>query len=499
MEEKKVKLNVDVEQSVAGLKELKKQLKNTAAGTAEFKELYGAIDDLEDKIKSAKNTSSDWIDSMENSGGVLGMVGGAINKVKVATQTFGGALKATGIGIIVMLLGGLVAAFHENDNAMKKIQPILNAFSKIFQGVFKAVEPLVDILINMALNALPMVMNAVGEVYSYVSALAESFGAIGRAIYKLVTGDFKGAWAEAKSSVTDFSKHHDEAKAKYISGTKEMTEADKEAAAKAKEAREKAEAEAEKLAAKKKAREEKEAAEKAKRLKEAIELEKAIREGEIEDRKKLFEDFDKINADKVAADTARETDAFAVTKANYENDKTALADAENAKIELRNKGLDNLTAGIEVLKSIAGKNKVIQKGLLMAEAAVNIARIIGNTMAGNAKTVATMGGPASIPFVAMNNIGMGIGIASTIAATAKGLAALGGGGAPTAGAVPGATPGGGGGAPQFNVIGSNATNQLAQTIGNRDNMPVKAYVVAADVTGQQDLDRKIKQTATMGG
>mgnify|MGYP000877742828 CR=1 FL=1 len=95
---------VEVEQSIAGLKQLKRELKNTAVGSAEFKKLYNDIDDLEDKLKSAKNTSSDWVDSLEQAGGPLGMVGASINKAKVATQSFGGALKATGIGLIVSFL-----------------------------------------------------------------------------------------------------------------------------------------------------------------------------------------------------------------------------------------------------------------------------------------------------------------------------------------------------------------------------------------------------------
>ena len=96
---------VEVEQSLAGLRALKKELKNTAVGTEEFKKLYNQIDDLEDKLKSAKNTSADMIDTLANAGGPIGLLGQGINSVKVATQSFGGALKATGIGLIVSLLG----------------------------------------------------------------------------------------------------------------------------------------------------------------------------------------------------------------------------------------------------------------------------------------------------------------------------------------------------------------------------------------------------------
>jgi hypothetical protein len=99
----------------------------------------------------------------------------------------------------------------------------------------------------------------------------------------------------------------------------------------------------------------------------------------------------------------------------------------------------------------------------------------------------------------MNNVSAGIGIASTIAATAKGLSAMGGGG--SAGGTSVGGDGGGGGAPaapSFNVVGASSTNQLAQTIGSQQQQPIKAYVVANDVTTQQGLDRNIVQSASIG-
>jgi len=121
--------------SIAELKALKRELKNASVGSDEFKKIFGQIDDLEDKIKSAKNASSDWVDTLENAGGPLGMVGAAINKAKVATQSFGAAFKAAGIGLVVSLVAGLAAAFSQNEGTMKKLQPLLIGFQKIFNGI----------------------------------------------------------------------------------------------------------------------------------------------------------------------------------------------------------------------------------------------------------------------------------------------------------------------------------------------------------------------------
>lgn len=72
---------------------------------------------------------------------------------------------------------------------------------------------------------------------------------------------------------------------------------------------------------------------------------------------------------------------------------------------------------------------------------------------------------------------------------------------------PSASGGGGGGespagmsvaAPQFNVVGTSGINQIAQTINAREAQPVKAYVVASEVTSQQSLDRNKVSSASLG-
>jgi hypothetical protein len=169
----------------------------------------------------------------------------------------------------------------------------------------------------------------------------------------------------------------------------------------------------------------------------------------------------------------------------------------DAKLAIQNAQLDNVSAGINLLKDLGIKNKAIQKGLLIAENAAGIAKIIINTMAGNAKAVAASPLTGGMPFVAVNSIGAGIGIASSIAATAKGLAALGGGGSTGAGSMPSggsmSTP------PQFNIVGQSGTNQLAQTIAGQQNRPIEAFVVSSAVTTSQALDRNRVKTATFGG
>lgn len=71
----------------------------------------------------------------------------------------------------------------------------------------------------------------------------------------------------------------------------------------------------------------------------------------------------------------------------------------------------------------------------------------------------------------------------------------------SAGSVPSVGGAGGGGsaptaAPTFNVVGNSGINQIAQTLGQQQ--PVQAYVVANNVTTAQSLNRNIIQNASIG-
>lgn len=255
-------IEVEVQTNIPGtineLKALKRELRNAAAGTPEFRELYNQIDDLEEKIKGTKNASSDWVDSIASAPGPLGMLGNAINSAKTATTSFGGALKATGIGIIVLALGGLYKAFSENENAMKKIQPLLDGLEKAFSGVFRALEPVFNALVDMAVSALPAVTTGIGLFYSAVVGLFTFVREAGAGYINtwkgILTLDFdkaKEGVLQMKDSFATAVKAGEEAYKRFEAGSKEQTKGEKEsseerrkneeaAEAKRKEGREKA-------------------------------------------------------------------------------------------------------------------------------------------------------------------------------------------------------------------------------------------------------------------
>ncbi|MEJ6792014.1 MAG: hypothetical protein QNK89_04575 [Lacinutrix sp.] len=178
--------------------------------------------------------------------------------------------------------------------------------------------------------------------------------------------------------------------------------------------------------------------------------------------------------------------------------------SKEAKAAVQNATLDVAQKGINVLKQIAGENIAVQKALLIAEGAAGIAKILVNTGVANAKAVSASVTTGGMPWVAINSISAGLGIAGNIAATAKGLSALGGGSPKGGGVAPPKTAGGGGTgviaetqAPSFNVVGATETSSLADTIASQTSQPVQAYVVSNDVTTAQSLENNIVEGATL--
>jgi hypothetical protein len=214
----------------------------------------------------------------------------------------------------------------------------------------------------------------------------------------------------------------------------------------------------------------------------------------------------RVDAETTYAAKKQEIDNAIIANEKEQNlkrieDEKAVAEARNA---ILNSQLNNASAAIELAKGLFEKNKVIQKAALIAESAVGIAKIIINTQAANAaatlKYALLPGGQAlSAAEIVANKISAGIGIASNVAATAKGLSSLGGGSA-AGGNVGGGGPRGASSpaAPQFNIIGASPVNQLAQSLGEKQNVPIKAYVVSGEVSTAQALDRNIIKSATLG-
>ena len=229
------------------------------------------------------------------------------------------------------------------------------------------------------------------------------------------------------------------------------------------------------------------------------------------ERKKIKQDEIDAEFDKMVAENDEwNKEQQRIRKENLADEKAAADEsvmiekaAANAKKSIRAANISNISSGISLVKSLAGDNKAIQAGAIIAENAVGIARTVISTQASNAAVIAE-GAALAIPsggasvaaasaLVASNNIAAGISIAASAVAAAQGLSALGGGkGGGGAKAPSGGGGGGGGGTPapqmmsgEFNLSGGVAPE------------PVKAFVLTDEMSNSQNQLANIRRRATI--
>jgi hypothetical protein len=199
-----------------------------------------------------------------------------------------------------------------------------------------------------------------------------------------------------------------------------------------------------------------------------------------------LKDLSKRADEQTAADLKRIADNKAVED-QIVKDKEAAA---KAKLDIDN---STIQAGQQLFTLIAGldeKNKGLQKAALIGQSALSIASIIANTNVGSSKEVATKG-IFGLSTSAILYAKMGISIASVLAATAKGLSALGGG---SAGSVGGA--GAAASAPSAPILPQASSTTLNQGQVNQiGNVAARAFVVESDVSGQQERIRRLNRAA----
>jgi chemotaxis protein histidine kinase CheA len=378
-------------------------------------------------------------------------------------------------------------------------------------------------------------------------------GKIGSAIGKLISGDFSGAWQDAKSSVNDFGKNYDESIKRFTQGSKELTKTEKDEADKRAEARKasqekqaaidekakqeriakaKAEAEALKKIEEEKLAKEMDSAKQAIAILDEINKSKETpaqkEQREYEEKKAVLEANNlntelldqqhrdnlaliaKTDAEKKAAEDKIISDKKLADKKAEDDKEVEFQKNKDTAIANSKANLNNIMAGLEasgMAKTKAGQ--VISKAIALTQIGIDSAVAISkaSTLA-NAEGVAAQ---LAFPLVpGIGTVARVLSYASTAASVignisrAKQLLSSGGNGGGAS-----ASGGGGGGsmgsistpatvAPNVNVVGASRTNAIAETIAQQGQQPIKAYVVANDVTTQQGLNRSIVTSASIG-
>jgi len=142
MAEKSIKVKVDVETdvepSIKQLKELKKQIRETAAGSEEFVRLQQQIDDVQDSLASARTGAGNFTDVLGQLPGPIGAIGGQASGLITTLKQFG-ALKITNLQQSFVELGkditDIAKGFMDLTGITKVYTTLNTALSKSFVAV----------------------------------------------------------------------------------------------------------------------------------------------------------------------------------------------------------------------------------------------------------------------------------------------------------------------------------------------------------------------------
>jgi len=206
--------------------------------------------------------------------------------------------------------------------------------------------------------------------------------------------------------------------------------------------------------------------------------------------------------DQIKADQEKLQDNFLKGSTDILNSLTGLAQQSQQKFADLNKAVldnENLTDK-EKQKLLDQNNKRAKKAFNNAKA-LQISTALINTYASAAAALAPPpvgAGPIAGPFLAgasilsgllqVNNIRKQKFEGASIASSSTGTTSNGGNSSDSGNTT--SQP------PSFNVVGQSGFNQIADALGQQQ--PVQAFVVASEVTTQQQLDNAIVNTATLG-
>ncbi len=447
--------------------------------------------------------------------------------LNLAQRAFNAILAANPIGLTILAittLVGLVVALKDKFEAVNKV-------FQFFKGLVTSVGEALGLTASAEEKAAQAAKEAseqrvkdIDNELKVRKAAGESTVEIEREKQRLLTSLTLEGSQERKDAEADAAAF-EAAQLKAAQDIRDKAAADRRAKRKAAREKQKAEDEA---AAQKKLDEEKAETERlaqaeVDRLKTIDDIkqeflnmiqerdaETELAKAELDEERKLAE-LEELGADEEAIQAVRDyysqikTEAAlndkATQKAIVDQEAQDAIDAKMAEIDGKAQ-LEQAYIGLvgqfgQLLGQLAGESKELQIAAVVAQQAASIGQIISSTAAANAKAVLASPITAGQPWVTINTVSAGLGIAGSIAGAAKSISQIknsdsGGGsvgGAPT-------LPRGASSAPTISSanidIGTNPET-------NVDNTAVQAYVISGDITSSQEAEAKLSTRRAIGG
>lgn len=175
------------------------------------------IDGVASSSKKAEESQEGLNESITDGTGALGgMAGGAITAFKgvvggvkkavMGMRTLKGAIAATGIGLLVLAVVALVSYFTKTKRGAEVLQVATAALGAITGKITDVFSSLGEKMVGVFTNPKEAVLGLWDTIKTYFidkfNKVVESVGLLGSAFKKLFSGDFTGAFEDAKEGAT---------------------------------------------------------------------------------------------------------------------------------------------------------------------------------------------------------------------------------------------------------------------------------------------------------
>ena len=427
------------------------------------------------------------IDSFKQLGAVIK------NQVSGAFSTLKGAIAATGLGLLVIGVGLLVANFEKVKKVVMDLIPGLSSAADFIGNIVNKITDFVGITSEANRSVSRLIKDnekSIKETERFLNLNADKYDEYTQRKIK-ANLDFK----KTQNELIKDESLSEQQRIKYIAEAREK--ANREISKSELDRQTKASDEAAKAAEKINAQNKKAADEKAKkeeeekaRLAKAEQDAKAYQDFEVQRQMDVNKWEEKAAEDKKAADekAAQDSKAYTEFEIKLANDLRKVdEDNANAKLKLKQTQANEYEQLSANLISVLGKDTVAGKAIGIATATINTYQGASEAL----KQKSTL--PS--PFDVIAKVANVTAIIATGLKTVKSIAGV---------QVPGGGGGGGGGSvPSMNTIApmspqlptAATTNISQQSINDIGNNAVRAYVVESDVTSSQERITAIRQRA----
>ena len=185
---KTIEIVTETEKAVKEVSKLKEEVKKTEKEVKKTSETTGIL--------------SEEIDKATN--GAIGKFKGLISVVKTAIKGFNGlkvAIAATGLGLLLITLASLKAAFTGSEEGQNKFAKLMGVIGAVTGNVIDLLADLGDLIIKTFTEPKKVISDLGQTIKTYVidnvNGVLDGLGLLGEALKKAFSGDFKGALKDA--------------------------------------------------------------------------------------------------------------------------------------------------------------------------------------------------------------------------------------------------------------------------------------------------------------